>query len=114
MYAVVKIRGKQFNVSKDGEIVVWGTQDELNNSDSAGKSIVVEGKDIAAFVDDKGQLFHAQNDLAKVSVKLELLKTFKDKKIIVFKKKRRQGYRKLNGHRSIISTFKVLDVKFAA
>ena len=45
------------------------------------------------------------------SVKVTILENKKDKKVVVFKKKRRQGYKKRRGHRQHLSVIKVESIK---
>jgi len=45
------------------------------------------------------------------SVTAEIVSQFRDKKIIVFKKKRRQNYRRKHGHRQDLTQVKILDIK---
>ena len=103
MKATIKTQGRQFTVS-EGDIlkvnVFPGTQ--------AGESIdinevlmVGEGTDVrfgTPLVDG-------------ASVKVSILENKKDKKIVVFKKKRRQGYKKRRGHRQHLSVIKVESIK---
>ncbi len=44
------------------------------------------------------------------SVEAEIVEVFKDKKIIVYKKKRRHGYQKRNGHRQRVATLKITKI----
>jgi len=48
--------------------------------------------------------------VAGASVKAKVLKQTRDDKIIVFKKKRRQNYRRKNGHRQSITLVKITDI----
>ena len=45
------------------------------------------------------------------SVKITILENKKDKKMVIFKKKRRQGYKKRRGHRQHLSVIKVESIK---
>lgn len=90
MYAIVEIAGKQFRVSEDNQVIV----PFLNFKDNSECSF------------DKVLLFSNGNSiklgdpyLNTVSVNCVVVGSFKDDKVLVFKKKRRTGYQKRHGHR---------------
>lgn len=97
MYAVIKTGGKQYKVAS-GDI--------LKLEKVAGE----EGKEVVFNeVLALGETFGTPL-VAGASVKATVLKQAKDKKIIVFKKKRRQNYRRKNGHRQNITLVKITDI----
>jgi len=90
MYAIVNIAGKQFKVTKDQKLYV-----PLLESEAGSK---VEFPEVMLYSDDKGvKVGTPLLDNAKVTA--TVVEHMKDEKVIVFKKKRRKGYRKMNGHR---------------
>lgn len=94
MYAIVDIAGKQYKVEKDNFIYTnrlvgdEGSKIEFDN---------------VLLISDKGktEVGAPAVDGAKVSGKI--LSHLKDDKVIVFKKKRRKGYKKKNGHRQLLT-----------
>ena len=90
MNAIVKISGKQYSVEKDTKLYV----DKLQEKEGAK----VKFDDVLMV--DNGKDTKIGNPLVVgASVEAKIVKHFKDKKIIVFKKKRRKGYKVKNGHR---------------
>ena len=90
MYAIVEIAGQQFKVEKDKKLFVHQLTAEKGDSVDFEKVLLVDtdGKVAVGTPTVKG---------AKVTAKV--LEHVKGDKVIVFKKKRRKGYQKMNGHR---------------
>jgi len=101
MFAVIKTGGKQYNVAADDIIRIEKLEGEAGETITFDNVLMV-GKD--ADVEVGAPL------VTGASVIAELVETKKQKTIIVFKKKRRQGYRRRNGHRQILSTVKILEI----
>lgn len=102
MYAIVEIAGKQFKV-KPGMVLNVPTLDI-----EPGKPVEVER--VLAFSDGKD--FKVGTPvLDDVQVDATVVEHGKDKKIVVFKKKRRKGYQRKRGHRQGFTTIQVADVK---
>jgi large subunit ribosomal protein L21 len=98
MYAIVNISGKQFKVSPAQQIYVPLLESEVGST--------VEFSDVRLLSDEGGISVGAPVvDSAKVTAKV--LEHMKDEKIIVFKKKRRKGYRKLRGHRQQLTCIEI-------
>lgn len=94
MYAVVEIAGHQFKVEKDQKVFVNRLATE------EGKQVSFDN--VLLIGDDKNITVGAPAiDGAQVSAKV--LKHLKGDKVIVFKKKRRKGYRVKNGHRQALT-----------
>jgi large subunit ribosomal protein L21 len=88
MVAVVEIAGQQFKVSEKGKYNVPRLKEEAETS--------VTFDNVLLLTDDKGtKVGHPSVSGAKVTAKI--LEHLKDDKVIVFKKKRRTGYKKRNG-----------------
>jgi large subunit ribosomal protein L21 len=98
MYAIVEIAGKQFKV-KPGMVLNVPT---LNVEPGKGYNV----ERILAYSDDKA-LKIGTPEVKGVKVSAVVVEHGKDKKVIVFKKKRRQGYQKKQGHRQGFTTIKV-------
>lgn len=94
MYAIVEIAGKQFKVEKDKFIYTHLLSNE------AGSSVTF---DKVMLVDNSGKIMVGLPTLKGASVTGKVLEHLRDDKVIVFKKKRRKGYKKRNGHRQYLS-----------
>ena len=103
MKATIKTQGRQFTVS-EGDIlkvnVFPGTQ--------AGESIDINE---VLMVGEGTEVRFGTPLVDGASVKVSILENKKDKKIVVFKKKRRQGYKRRRGHRQHLSVIKVESIK---
>ena len=100
MYAIVDIKGKQFKVEKDLELEVPKIDDKVGAKIEFDKILLVN---------DKGEI--STNSSIKVIAKI-ISHEF-DKKVIVFKQKRRKGYQKKNGHKQAYTKILVQDLKAA-
>ncbi len=98
MYAVIKTGGKQYRVAS-GDVV----KIEKLAGEEEGKEVVFN--EVLALGDTIGNPL-----VAGAFVKATVLKQTRDDKIIVFKKKRRQNYRRKNGHRQSITLVKITGV----
>lgn len=102
MYAVIKTGGKQYRVEKDDIIEVELLDAEI------GSSITL---DEVLLVGNEGKSKIGAPVVSGASVTANVLNQKKGDKIIVFKKKRRQNYRRKNGHRQHITVLKITDIK---
>jgi large subunit ribosomal protein L21 len=99
MYAIVEISGKQFRVEKDMKLRVPKQESE------PGKKI---GFDRVLMIgDDKGKTTIGDPLVKNTQVAATVIEHGRDKKIIVFKKKRRKGYQKKQGHRQDYSVIEI-------
>ena len=94
MYAVVEIQGSQFKVEKDQKLFV-------NRIDAEEGSKV--SFDNVLLIDDGKKVQVGRPNLSGKSVEALVIAHKKDDKVIVFKKKRRKGYKVKNGHRQAIT-----------
>ena len=90
MYAIVDIAGKQFKVAKDQYIYAPKMDGETGASVSFDKVLLI---------DDGASVQIGAPVVNGVTVSGKILEHVKGDKVIVFKKKRRKGYAKRNGHR---------------
>ncbi|UCS95126.1 50S ribosomal protein L21 [Echinicola marina] len=90
MYAIVNIAGKQFKVTKDQFVYAPKMQGDVDAS--------VEFDEVL-LADDNGTVSVGAPTVAGAKVTGKILDHVKGDKVIVFKKKRRKGYKKKNGHR---------------
>ena len=102
MYAVVKTGGKQVKVA-EGDIVRVEKLD-------APVGDTVELSDIALLAKDDKVVVEPKK-LSKAKVVCQVLAQDRAKKIRVFKKKRRQGYTRTQGHRQSFTDIKVIEIK---
>ena len=94
MNAIVKISGKQFKVAKDTKLFI-------NRIDAKEGSKV--SFDEVLLIDNGSKVIVGNPVVKDASVEAKVLKHLKDDKVIVFKKKRRKGYRVKNGHRQSLT-----------
>ena len=98
MYAVIKTGGKQYKVEEGTVLQVEKL--EQNEGDK------IEFNDVLMYSD--GETVTLGSPLVEnVKVKAEIIKQAKDKKVLVFKYKRRKGYRKMRGHRQLFTEIKI-------
>ncbi len=98
MYAIVEIAGQQFKVEKDQQLFVH----RLEGKEGAKVSF-----DNVLLIDDKGKVNVGAPVIAGASVSATIVEHLKDDKVIVFKKKRRKGYKVKNGHRQYLTKIQV-------
>ncbi len=101
MYAIVEIAGQQFKVSR-------GTKVYVNRLEASEGSKVEFNNVLLIDTDGKVQIGTPSVDGAKVAA--TVLSHLKGDKVIVFKKKRRKGYQKSNGHRQQLSQILIQGV----
>jgi len=94
MYAIVEIAGQQFKVSKDLKVYVHRLSNEEGSKISFDKVLLL---------DDNGTITLGAPAIEGASVEAKVLQHLKGDKVIVFKKKRRKGYKKRNGHRQYLT-----------
>lgn len=90
MYAIVDIAGKQFKVTKDQFIFAPKMEGDT------GASVTF---DQVLLVDNEGKVVIGTPQIKGAKVSGKILEHLKGDKVMVFKKKRRKGYKKKNGHR---------------
>ncbi len=94
MYAIVDIAGQQFKVEKDQKVFVHRLEANEGTNLEFEKVLLIDNE-------GKIQVGAPTVDGAKVAAKV--LSHLKGDKVIVFKKKRRKGYQKSNGHRQFFT-----------
>ncbi|MBS6473881.1 MAG: 50S ribosomal protein L21 [Acetobacter sp.] len=97
MFAVIKTGGKQYKVAKDDTIVVEKLNAEIGSTVTFDNVLALDEK-------------IGTPTIAGAKVSAKVIKQTRDDTVIVFKKKRRQGYRRKNGHRQYISIVKITDI----
>ena len=101
MYAIVEIAGQQFKASKNDKLFVH----RLSEKEGVKVSF-----DNVLLIDDGKKVKIGDPKVSGASVKAKILKHCKGDKIIVFKKKRRKGYRVKNGHRQFFTELLIESV----
>jgi len=101
MYAIVEIAGQQFKVSKDLKVYVHRLADKEGDAISFAKVLLL---------DDNGTITLGAPAVEGASVEAKVLQHLKGDKVIVFKKKRRKGYKKRNGHRQSLTQIQISGI----
>jgi large subunit ribosomal protein L21 len=102
MYAIVEIAGQQFKIEKDQKIFVH----RLNAEEGAK----VEFNQVL-LVDNDGKIKIGKPTVSGAKVSATVLTHLKGDKVLVFKKKRRKGYQKLNGHRQYLTRIEINNIE---
>jgi large subunit ribosomal protein L21 len=101
VYAVVNLAGKQFTVSPEDNIRVPLLDIEVGSTIQCDDVLLYsDGKDVRV----------GRPKVDGVKVTAEVVRHGREKKILVFKKKRRKGYRRKNGHRQDFTLLKIMDI----
>jgi len=97
MYAIVEIAGQQFKVAKDQKVFVHRLPGEAGDKVSFDKVLLL----------DDGKVTLGAPAIKGAGVTAKILGHLKGDKVIVFKKKRRKGYRVKNGHRQYLTEIQI-------
>ena len=101
MYAIVEIAGQQFKVSKDSKVFVHRLAGDEGSKVSFDKVLLT---------DDNGTITLGAPAIEGATVEAKVLQHLKGDKVIVFKKKRRKGYKKKNGHRQALTQIEISGI----
>lgn len=102
MYAIVEIAGQQFKVAKDQKVFVHRLKEEEGKKVTFNNVLLI-GNDAAVTVGAPA--------IKGAAVEAKIVKHLKGDKVIVFKKKRRKGYRVKNGHRQYLTELLIEGIK---
>lgn len=102
MFAVVKTGGKQYKVARNSVIKVEKIEGTLGSKVELDQVLMLGESSKASFI--------GTPIVKGVKVTAEITNQFRDDKIIIFKKKRRQNYRRKSGHRQSLTELKILDI----
>lgn len=102
MYAIVDIAGKQYKAEKD-KFLYAPLMSEKEGAKVAFEKVLL--------VDNEGKIKVGAPNVKGASVSAKVLEHVKGDKVIVFKKKRRKGYKVKNGHRQQFSKILIEDIK---
>ena len=101
MFAIVEIAGQQFKVAKDQKVFVHRLDAKTGDKVSFDQVLMMaDGEKISV----------GAPAVANASVEAKVVRHLKDDKVIVFKKKRRKGYRVKNGHRQSLTEIVIKSV----
>ena len=98
MFAIVTIAGQQFKVKQDDELFVHRLKGNAGDK--------VEFSDIL-MVSNEGNITVGNNSK---KIQAEIIDHLKGDKVIIFKKNRRKGYQKKNGHRQSLTKIKINEI----
>jgi len=101
MFAIVEIAGQQFKVEKGQQLFVHRLAGEPGESVDFGNVLLT---------DNNGAVTVGSPTVANASVKAKILEHRKGDKVIVFKKKRRKGYKVKNGHRQSFTKIEIENI----
>jgi large subunit ribosomal protein L21 len=101
MYAIVEIAGQQFKVTKDQKLFVHRLEQAEGDSVSFDKVLLI---------DDDGKVQVGAPTVKDATVTAKVLKHLKGDKVIVFKKRRRKGYKVKNGHRQFFTQIQIENI----
>ena len=101
MYAIVEIAGQQFKVEKGRTLYTHRLEGEANAELVFDKVLLV---------DNGGTISVGAPTVEGASVKATIIEHLKGEKVIVFKKKRRKGYVKKNGHRQYLTKIQIDEI----
>ncbi|MCZ6478184.1 MAG: 50S ribosomal protein L21 [Gemmatimonadetes bacterium] len=104
MYAIIEASGKQFRAEADATLRLPSLKAE------PGETVTFR----VLLAETDGQIRVGQPSLEGASVSVEVLRHGRGKKIIVFKRKRRKGYRRKQGHRQGFTEVRVVDIALAS
>ncbi|MFN5629464.1 MAG: 50S ribosomal protein L21 [Bacteroidota bacterium] len=102
MYAIVEIAGQQFKVQKDQQLFVHRLEADVNTSLEFDRVLLV---------DKGGKVSIGAPVISGAKVSAKVIDHLKGDKVIVFKKKRRKGYQKSNGHRQQFTKIQIENIK---
>ena len=104
MTIIFQDRGKQYKV-KVGDFI------KLPKMSSVKKNDLVLLNEIIFYKNDKGESLIGSPTVENIAIKAKVVEQIRDKKIIVFKKKRRHNYRRKIGHRQDLTLIKIEEIQ---
>jgi len=102
MYAIIDYKGKQFKIEKDDIVKVPFAEDIEEGDEIVFDNILL--------YENNDETKIGKPNLDKVKIKAEVLEHGKEKKVIVYKKKRRKSYSRKYGHREKYTKIKITDI----
>jgi large subunit ribosomal protein L21 len=105
MYAIVEIAGQQFKVEEGKKIFVHRLEVENEKEIEFDQVLLIE---------DEGKIIIGEPTIKDAVVEGKILEQVRGDKVIVFKKKRKKGYRIRNGHRQYFTQVQIVGIKAKA
>ncbi len=102
MFAIVSIKGKQYKISENDKIFVPKLKEDVGSK--------VSFSDVLMFSKDE-KAFQVGAPKLSINVEATVLDHVKDDKVLVFKKKRRKGYKRTQGHRQQYTQIEINSIK---
>jgi len=102
MYAIVEIAGQQFKVEEGKKIFVHRLEVENEKEIEFDQVLLIE---------DEGKIIIGEPTIKDAVVEGKILEQVRGDKVIVFKKKRKKGYRIRNGHRQYFTQVQIVSIK---
>ena len=102
MYAIVKTGGKQYKCIPGETMAIDKIEGEVGND--------ILLKDVLMTVDDNDKVEIGRPVIENTNVSAEITKQTKGKKIIVFRSKKRKGYRRKTGHRQLLTEIRIKEI----
>ena len=101
MYAIVDIAGQQFKVEKNQKIIVNRLESEVGSQIDFDRVFLI---------DNETSVVVGEPVIKGALISVKVLEHLKGDKVIVFKKKRRKGYKVKNGHRQLFTQILIEDI----
>jgi len=101
MYAIVEIAGQQFKVEQGKKIFVHRLEDEEGNNIEFDQVLLIE---------DEGKITIGEPTIKNAIVEGKVVDHMRGDKVIIFKKKRKKGYRIKNGHRQNLTQVEIISI----
>ena len=101
MYAIVEMAGQQFKVAKDQKVFVHRLEAKEGQKVTFDKVLLL---------DEEGKITVGAPAIEGAAVEAKVLQHLKGDKVIVFKKKRRKGFQKTNGHRQYLTEIQIASI----
>ena len=102
MYAIVEIQGQQFRVEKGQKLFVHSIKDAKEGDSLEFNKVLL--------IDNDGTVTVGTPTVEGAKITASVNDAQRGEKVLVFHKKRRKGYRKLNGHRQDFTSITVNDI----
>jgi large subunit ribosomal protein L21 len=100
MFAIIKTGGKQYRVSENDVLKIEKVDGEAGSTITFDTILMLGGDTLTV----------GTPTVEGATVEAELVDQMRDKKVLVFKKKRRQNYRRMKGHRQHLSVVKIKKI----
>lgn len=108
MFAIIETGGKQYKVKEDQKIFIEKINVAPGDSFVFKNVVLFASNDSAS---ESNSILHNSSDLSNVEVVGEVVKHFRDEKVIIFKHRRRKNSRRKNGHRQTLTVVMIKIVK---